>query len=105
MAAQFYTRPGTGPERCPTDLCRDRGNMINVWYMTDEDILALDEVIRPIASRLRLGLPRDHVQGQTVIVPEYLDDAPDVGHHRRAALAAAAGAMARLRDTTPRLPD
>jgi hypothetical protein len=87
MPQFYYTRPGTGPERCPTDLCREQGNMINVWFMSDADILALDAVIRPMAARLRLGLPRDHVEGQSVIVPEYLDD--EIGYHRRTAVAEA----------------
>lgn len=66
---QFYTRPGNvSPERCPTDLCREQGNMINVWSLSDADVLALDDVIAPLANRLRLGLPREHVRGQAIIL-------------------------------------
>lgn len=53
---KFYVRPGDDDSN-PVDLWRNA----SVWALTDADILALDAVIRPIASRLRLGLARDHV--------------------------------------------
>lgn len=50
---QFYTRPGEVSQRCPVDLCWDKGNVTHVWSLTEDDVLALDDVVGERASAIR----------------------------------------------------